>query len=173
MTYPETVELFALLAAAYPKEPITEPQIALYATLLGSYSVETVRQAVFLRHIQQSPWFPRLNEVLDQMTQGDQADPDQAWAEVQHTIRTVGYYRHPTWSQPAIAQAVETLGWQNLCLSTNPEAERAHFLRFYSTARLRAQHHQHWTQLPAPLRQSLETLGKPDSSSVTNPREIS
>ena len=172
MTYPETVELFGLLAAAYPKEPITEAQIALYAVLLGAYSVEAVREAV-LRHIQQSPWFPRLNEVLDQTTPGDQADPDQAWAEVQQKIRSVGYYRHPTWSQPAIAQVVEALGWQNLCLSTNPEADRAHFLRFYGTARQREQHRRHWAQLPAPLRQALEHLGTPDPSSVSDPREVS
>ncbi len=111
--------------------------------------------------------------MLDQITQTDQADPDQAWAEVQQKIRTVGYYRHPTWSQSAIAQVVEALGWQNLCLSTNPEADRAHFLRFYATARLRARHRQHWAQLPAPLRQALATLGKPDPASVTNSREIS
>ena len=36
MTYQDTVELFGLLAA-YPKEPITEAQIALYAALLGAY----------------------------------------------------------------------------------------------------------------------------------------
>ena len=167
MTYQDMVELFGLLATPYPKDPITEAQIAVYAALLGAYSVETVREEV-LQHIQQSPWFPRLNEVLDQITPGDQADPDQAWAEVQQKIRSVGYYRHPTWSQPAIAQVVEALGWQNLCLSTNPEADRAHFLRFYGTGRQREQHRQHWTQLPAPLRQALEQLGKPGLSSVTD-----
>ena len=95
MTQADTVELFGLLAAAYPKEPITEAQVALYAALLESYSVDHVREAV-LRHIQQSPWFPRISEILDQMTAPNQRDPDQAWAEVQQKIRTVGYYRQPT-----------------------------------------------------------------------------
>ena len=67
MTQADTVELFGLLAAAYPKEPITEAQVALYAALLASYPVDQVRAAV-LRHIQQSPWFPRISEVLDQIT---------------------------------------------------------------------------------------------------------
>ena len=164
MTQADTVELFGLLAAAYPKEPITEAQVALYAALLESYPVDQVREAV-LRHIQQSPWFPRISEVLDQITAQGQPDPDQAWAEVQHKIRTVGYYRQPTWSQPAIAQAVEALGWTNLCRSTNPEADRAHFLRFYSIAQKREQHRQEWAQMSPSLRQSLSMLGTPQANS--------
>ena len=160
MTQADTVELFGLLAAAYPKEPITEAQVALYAALLASYPVDQVRAAV-LRHIQQSPWFPRISEVLDQITAQGQLDPDQAWAEVQQKIRTVGYYRQPTWSQPAIAQAVEALGWTHLCRSTNPEADRAHFLRFYAIAQQREQHHPEWAQLPRLLRESLGLLGTP------------
>ena len=158
MTQADTVELFGLLAAAYPKEPITEAQVALYAALLESYPVDQVREAV-LRHIQQSPWFPRISEILDQITAPDQRDPDQAWAEVQQQIRTVGYYRQPTWSQPAIAQAVEALGWTNLCRSTNPEADRAHFLRFYTIAQKREQHRHEWAQLPASLRRALSSMG--------------
>lgn len=58
MTRQDSVELFALLAAAYPCESLSEAQIALYEAYLAPYPFPTVRTAV-LRHTAQSPWFPR------------------------------------------------------------------------------------------------------------------
>lgn len=161
MTRRDSLEIFALLTAAYPREPMTEAQIALYETLLAPYPPDAVREAV-LRHIQQSPWFPRISDLLALVTAGDTLDADEAWAEVRRQIRAVGYYGCPVWSHPAVAEAVAAIGWDTLCLSTNPEVDRAHFLRFYAAARQRTQAQQQFTALPATLRQALGTIGVPE-----------
>ena len=158
MTRQDSVELFALLAAAYPREPMTEAQIALYEAYLASYPFPTVRTAV-LRHIAQSPWFPRVSDVLALIAEEDTVDVDRAWAEVQRQIRTVGIYGRPEWSHPAIASAVKALGWGTLCRSTNPEADRAHFFRFFDVAQRRQRAYQQWQELPSPLRQALGAVG--------------
>jgi len=139
MAQRESIEIFALLAAAYPKEPMTEPQVALYDACLAAYPPAEIRRAVLI-HIQQSPWFPKISDLVALLVEGDTVDADEAWAEVQRQIRTVGYYGQPTWSHPAIAQTVHTLGWDRLCSSTNPEMDRAHFLRFYASAVHRVHH---------------------------------
>lgn len=160
MTRQDSVELFALLAAAYPREPIQEAQMALYDAFLAPYSSDAVQTAA-LRHIAQSPWFPRVSDLLALIHEGDQLDSDAAWAEVQRQIRAVGYYGQPTWSHPAIAAAVDALGWDRLCTSTQPQTDRAHFLRFYATAQKREQVHHQWATLPARVRQALHTVGTP------------
>lgn len=138
MTRKEALELFAILAAAYPKEPMTEPQIALYVTLLSPYSGDAVRDAV-LMHIQESPWFPKVSDLVTRLTEGYTADVDQAWREVMAQVRAVGYYGTPTWSSGALAEAVEAIGWQALCTSTHLDVERAYFAKFLHLAQRRTQ----------------------------------
>ncbi len=160
MTRQDSVELFALLAAAYPREPMTEAQLALYEAYLANYAFSVVRAAV-VRHIAQSPWFPRVSDLLSAMAAEGTVDVDRAWAEVQRTIRSVGAYRQPHWSHPAIAAAVEAMGWEVLCHSTSPEVDRAHFFRFFEVAQRRERASQQWHELPARLRQALLGLGQP------------
>lgn len=133
MTKQDCLQMFALLAAAYPKEPMTKPQIALYTDLLAPFDAAEVREAVLL-HIQKSPWFPRPSDLLSALTKREELDADEAWAEVKAQIRRTGYYGTPEFSHTAIAEAVRALGWQDLCLSENQEADRAHFMRFYERA---------------------------------------
>lgn len=133
MTPTQCAEMFEILDAAYPKERMTERQMAIYAAMLAPYPVDQVREAVVL-HIHRSPWFPRVSDVIDKLTKREELDPDQAWAEVLRNIRSVGYYGSPTWSHKAVAETVQAMGWQDLCVSENIEADRAHFMRFYQTA---------------------------------------
>lgn len=154
MTHAECLQLFALLAAAYPKEPMTKPQVELYATLLAPYAVTAVRDAA-LTHVQKSPWFPRVSDLVGQLEVGTTRDPDQGWAEVLRQVRCEGWCGTPQWSGPAVAEAVQALGWQEICASDNQEATRAHFLRFYERSRQRQQD----TRLRERLDQALPGLG--------------
>ncbi|AUW92606.1 hypothetical protein BXT84_00450 [Sulfobacillus thermotolerans] len=168
MTRQDSLALFAILAAAYPREPLTEAQIALYEAYWADYPFAAVRAAV-LRHIAQSPWFPRVSDLLALICADDGIDVDRAWAVVRQQIRAVGVYGHPEWPHPAIAAAVEALGWDTLCLSTNPEADRAHFLRFFEVAQRRYRAQQQWDELPVRLRQALSALGTGDASTTGAP----
>jgi hypothetical protein len=58
-----------------------------------------------------------------------------------------------------VAAAVEAIGWDTLCRSTNPEADRAHFVRFYALAQKREQARQQWAALPGRLREALAVVG--------------
>lgn len=63
---------------------------------------------------------------------------DQALAEVHATIARIGHLGTPAWSHPAIGDTVAALGgWSALCGSTEPMADRAHFLRIYGTVERR------------------------------------
>lgn len=164
MTTDECLHMFALLHAAYPKETMTEAQIALYREILMPYSAADVRRATVL-HIQKSPFFPRVSDLVGALTRSDQLDADQAWAEVLRQVRRVGYYGVPVWSHPAVADAVAALGWQTICTSDNQEADRAHFMRFYERAHDRhrdAQLTQHWPILPGVVRDGLRLIGRTD-----------
>ena len=95
------------------------------------------------RHIQQSPWFPRPSEMLDRLMAGppDQ-DAEAAWGVVIEQVRRVGWQGTPTFADPRIDQTLRDLGWigigwQDFCSSTNPEADRAHFVRWYRQAAVR------------------------------------
>lgn len=66
-------------------------------------------------------------------------DPDEALRIVMRQVQRRGArgVEPKQWRHPAIAAAVAAIGWKELCLSTNPEATRAHFLRLYESARTR------------------------------------
>lgn len=77
-------------------------------------------------------------------------DPDQAWAEVQEAIRAGGYQQPPDhWSHPVVTSTVRTITWSQLCLSTNQETTRAHFLHSYRDAK--ARYHAERGRLPSTL----------------------
>jgi len=46
-------------------------------------------------------------------------------------------YRAPRYSCDTVKRAVRAIGWQQLCMGENPEADRAHFLRLYESMRSR------------------------------------
>ena len=70
---------------------------------------------------------------------GDRApDVDVAWGEVRQAAASRGYQAgQADWSHPAIAAAVASIGWKELCHSTNQDALRAHFFKVYGTAQAR------------------------------------
>lgn len=61
----------------------------------------------------------------------------EAWLEVCTWIRKVGSYRgfrgfdEVVWSHPLVGHVADTLGWDNLCQSENPMADRAHFFKLW------------------------------------------
>jgi len=73
---------------------------------------------------------------------------DEAWGEVRRQIAVVGSKRgmldfgtgrvvEPVWSHPLIGEVADRFGWQELCMSENQMADRAHFLRMWGEASAR------------------------------------
>lgn len=71
-------------------------------------------------------------------------DADQAWGVVVAAFASVGRYRAFPADHATVKRVVDRMGWETLCDSTNPEADRAHFLRLYAAEvdRVRAARHQ-------------------------------
>lgn len=68
---------------------------------------------------------------------------DEAWREVRREIGRLGYMFGDghVWSHPAIASAVEAMGWAQLCQGEEM-INRAHFLKMYPTVAARARQEQ-------------------------------
>lgn len=84
-------------------------------------------------------------------------DIDQAWAEINRSFGSPGRNGTPSWSHPALAAAVNSIGWDTMCdtLTEDMGTLRAHFARYYDAATRRHTE----TAAPMPgLRRGLSTL---------------
>lgn len=63
-------------------------------------------------------------------------DESEAWGEVIKAIQSVGYYGKPKFSHEAITTAVNNIGWQDICMTTNDGMNtlRSQFRRAYQLA---------------------------------------
>lgn len=135
----EIAAAMATLAAAYPNWRITEMTSMLYEGLLADVDVDAFA-SVWASWVLTEKRPPLVAELRDRLADLEHRipDPDQAWGEVTREMRRVGSYRTPVFTHPAIAEAVQSLGWATLCASTEPAIDRAHFAKAYASAARRA-----------------------------------
>lgn len=132
----ETVAL--AIKAAYPNTNVLPDKYAMkvwYRALMDLDSC-VVENAVW-EHISTSPFPPSIAEIREKCTARLSpmvTDWGEAWEEVQRAIQKYGRYRE----EEALASmtkmtavAVRRMGFQNLCNSENPVADRAHFQKMY------------------------------------------
>jgi hypothetical protein len=145
MTEQESAELCMMLAAAYPSWRPTVPTLRLYSSALAPLPVEVAREAT-IRIIRSDREFPPPVGVIwteaVKLIQAAEGRPhiaaEDAWSEVRDKMRQLGIYKYPTWSHPTIEEAVEAIGWRDLCLTENIVATRAHFFRIFEAKQRRA-----------------------------------
>jgi hypothetical protein len=93
-------------------------------------------------HVLESRFFPKLSELRERVARRGCGAPDydQAWEEVMRFAGAYGRFQTPPWSHPAIASAVKSMGWQDICLSTQGrETLRAQFRDVYKAVATRQQ----------------------------------
>lgn len=134
----EILRVLALLGAVYPGFELKELTVEVYIRLLRDLPAPALEQAA-LDHISRSKFFPTIAELRSSAfdlleTAHPAPEAHSAWLEVQAEIERVGRKGQPEFSSPLVQQAVEALGWQNLCNSDNPVAERSHFVQVYQAA---------------------------------------
>lgn len=67
-------------------------------------------------------------------------DVDEAWAEVVATVRHLGRLTsNPTFFHPAITETVRSIGWLEICNSTEQGVMRGQFFRLYEICKQRTQ----------------------------------
>ena len=136
-TNEEILSVLTLVVAAYPSAEPKAETIQVYLKLLSGIPARNLEQAALL-HISHSHFFPTIAELLEAVRDVQTAAEHiplaaEAWGEVAEQIRRVGHSGKPQFSHPLVSQAVRCLGWQTLCLSDNPVADRAHLIKTYDT----------------------------------------
>ena len=141
----QALKLMAILTAAYPNTQISKATVDVYINFLLPLDYDAAQKAVFSL-ISKSQFFPTIAEIkaaADSFSpKAYIPDPDQAWLEVMTQIQSVGSYGIPKFSHQAIKDAVDVIGWWNLCASENIGVERAHFMRVYEAVKKRNEEQQ-------------------------------
>ena len=141
MTKQDICALVALAASSNPtmqsKDPA--PIVAAWSLMLADLD-PVVAKAAVIKVCRESDFFPSVARIV---AAAEELDPRneklptaaEAWEEVERLIIQFGPYRAPVYSCDTVKRAVKAIGWRQLCLGENPEADRAHFLRLYESMR--------------------------------------
>ncbi len=149
----EIDQVLAILVAAYPYMQKDNgvnmvATLTVYHRTLADIDAPALLAAA-LDHISRSEFFPtvsKLREAAYRAVEPDRPTAEEAWGEVRAAFLRYGHARAPEFSHCLIAQAVKLIGWNDLCLSENQIADRAHFLRIYESVEQR--HKEAALQLP-------------------------
>ena len=161
----EIISLVTIAIASCPsaQEKDPEPIVNAWSLLLGDIPYEVAKAAV-MKVCRSSRFFPSVAEIVDAAHELDPRTDKlptaaEAWEEVKKLLSSVGPYvseRRPLkFSCLTVERATRAIGWQQLCGSENPEADRAHFMRIYES--MRAKHKE-----TSELNKALELSGMKD-----------
>jgi hypothetical protein len=116
----------------YPNTKTTESTLSAYENRLHDIPEAFVLEAID-RCAVTSEWFPSLKAIREEAIElmvGAKVDPESAWGEVERKARQFGLKRERviwapgreavmvvplSWSTPFVAQAVEAIGWEEIC----------------------------------------------------------
>lgn len=136
----DAARIVALLQGAYPRQEFPDSTVEVYAMALVDLDYADVVEAV-TRLVQTSRWLPTIAEIRERVAEArlELPDPEMAWVEVRKAIQRYGVYQPlPPWSCDEVAQAVEIIGWRELCTNPQTAASRARWIEAYRAIRLRA-----------------------------------
>jgi len=136
VTREEYQQVLVLVSATWPNWQGNRSTFKAGLYLLEDLDYDRAIQAVRELAVEEPRFAPGLGAIRAKALEVETPDMDQAWQEVQDNIRRVGikavyYGAGLSWSSPAIAAAVEAMGWKALCESENEVADRAHFFKVY------------------------------------------
>ena len=141
MNKQEILKAVAPLQLAF-KGNLDDARMRLYVEMLSDIPPQILEAAV-KKLIMTNKFLPSIAEIRETAygikgTISGTAAPDEseAWGEVIKAIRSVGYYGKPKFSHEAITAAVNNIGWQDICMTTNEGMNtlRAQFRRAYQLA---------------------------------------
>ena len=157
---------FGLLASAlrtyYPKENILPNKEAMQLWYRELHDIPfPVAEAALRKWVSTNKWSPSIAEIREMaagIKNGEIPDWGEGWEEVQRAIRKYGMYNVKGAMDsftPLTRQAVERLGFRNICVSENPMAERANFRQCYEILVKREQTNQ---QIALPLQEAIKQI---------------
>ena len=148
MNRQEVCALVALASSSYPSMQTRDPRpiVEAWALMLSDLDA-VVAKAAIIKVCRDSKFFPSVAQIVAAANEMDPRNEKlptaaEAWEEVERLIQSMGAYRAPSYSCDTVKRAVRAIGWLQLCLGENPEADRAHFLRLYESMRSRHRENQ-------------------------------
>ena len=137
----ETVAVLAIITNCYPQWNPPMVTLELYSRAMNDLDFDTVNKVVE-KYVMNNKFPPTIADIREGSAALLGFTPSlasDAWEEVQEQIREVGLYGVPTFSDDettgAIRRTMKTIGWRNLCMSTNQDTLRAHFLKVHNERR--------------------------------------
>jgi hypothetical protein len=129
----EILKLIGVMAAAYPNTQVSPETLKVYVSMLQDVPLDllTVSVQQCMAESEFLPTIAKIRERALKLSQPVAPEPLEAWGIVLKEISKTGFYRSPKFNDPIIARAVDCIGWQTLCSSENPVADRAHFSKVY------------------------------------------
>lgn len=132
----EAMKIVGLLEGSYRGQPSPPERIEVYVNRLLDLDYDAAMLGA-MTLVETSKFYPSIAELREAATVGlttDLPDPDAAWQMVSAVIHGAPRAELP----PVVRELVESMGVHDLRTSTNPMADRAHFLRMYEAKRRRA-----------------------------------
>lgn len=128
MTSEQTKELVAIIAATWTRPPVEKATVHAYAFGLADLDYGLAQEAV-RSLMQTSRFLPTIAEIRERAV-ADRVKlptPEEAWGIVRRAVNRIGSYQVAAFDCDEIQQAVDALGWRNICLDENETATRARF----------------------------------------------
>lgn len=139
------VQIWKALTVAYPTAPqaTNRETMAIYERALSDIPTDVLKAAV-LSAISTRTFFPAIAEIRELAFSAIEREAGlptatEAWGAVCEAVRAIGIYGAPRWKYQQTADAVRAVGgWESICNSENPTADRARFIEAYSAIVARA-----------------------------------
>lgn len=129
------------LVAAFPRTMMSEETVRMYARFLVDFEIEHAVAAVakWIAREQRFPTIADLRESCSAAAGDGPPDADRAFVAVLREVSRVGAYGEPKFAHSSIRDAVEAIGWRELCLTKHDDhaALRAHFRQAYESSKKR------------------------------------
>lgn len=129
----ECAVLVGMIASAYPSWKPTQETVAVYVELLVDLDGKEAQSA--LRSLLMASEFPpsvaAIRKKVLESRDGAPLLKAEAWELVMNMVRRYGTYERPAIEDYVTRQVVQSLGWRELCTTTNTDTIRAQFFRLY------------------------------------------
>lgn len=129
----EGAKIVGIIASAYPSWKPTRETIEVYVTLLEDLDAFEVKEAVRLLVMasEYPPSVASIRRKVLELRDGIPLSKSDAWELVMLHVRQNGTQNRPRIEDPYVSQVVSSLGWREICTSTNVDTVRAQFFRLY------------------------------------------
>lgn len=147
MTKHETVKFFALVKALYPRDTAfqnaTAEMVNAWYAMLADVPFSVV-QAGLQAHVSTSPFPPSIAEIKGWAAKFNHQsmDASEAWGIARKAISKWGVYakaKARETTPPDVWAIMDRMGYEDMCMSENPDVIRGQFTRLWDAHAKRAQ----------------------------------